>query len=128
MKEVYERVEICEICGQNFKVTSKHSHPKRCPECAAAITGRRAAEVIVMKKKRSKVSNLDVLARQARRYGLSYGQYVGMKRAGYRIRPIKKKVAIDYREEEWIAGLYAIVERGRKRKLSESRKGGEMTH
>lgn len=81
-----------------------------------------------MKKKRSKVSNLDVLARQARRYGLSYGQYVGMKRAGYQIRSIKKKVAIDYREEEWIAGLYAIVERGRKRKLFEQREGGEMTH
>lgn len=111
--KTYERTIVCELCGQQFKVTNKHSRPKRCPECAAAITGRHY-EAGSRKKKRN-VSELDTLAREARSYNMSYGKYMGLKRAGYKMKRPQKNMPAINRADEWRQELYAIVEQCRYR-------------
>lgn len=120
MKEAaYERIAVCTLCGQQFKVKCKTSRPRRCPECSAAIAGRRYKGADSVRKKR-KVSNLDTLAREARECGLSYGKYVGLKKAGFKIKPMKQ-AALARREEGWIEELYAIVAAGRRRAKEKTR-------
>ena len=114
MEAAYRRIATCELCGQKFTVTCKTSRPKRCPECTTAITGRRTKGMINVKGKRN-VSKLDTTLKEAKKYGLSYGKYVGLKKAGYKLKAQKTNTNIIHHEDDWIASLYATVAACKKR-------------
>ena len=109
----YERVVTCDLCGRDFIVNQKFSRAKRCPECAISIRqggeqeGFRHRTIIGRRGKR--VSNLDTLAREAKKYGLSYGKYVGLKRAGYKVRAAEESQPITHSWDDWIDSLYRTV-------------------
>lgn len=108
MKE-NKRIIICELCGQEFEVENKHSRTKRCPECRIVIrSGIRRGMTHTRRKKRF-VSKLDTLAREAKKYGLSYGKYVGLKRAGYKVRAAEESQPITHSWDDWIDSLYRTV-------------------
>lgn len=116
---VYNRTVICELCGRDFVVNSKFSRAKRCPECVISIRGSIKREGFrhksIIGKRKVHVSKLDTLAREARSYGMSYGKYIGLKRAGCKLKKPQNKVTPAQKEEEWISELYAIVDAGRRR-------------
>ena len=111
---VYSRTITCELCGRDFVVNSKFSRAKRCPECVISIRsgikreGFRHNKSIIGKRK-VHVSKLDTLVREAKEYGMSYGKYVSLKRAGYKVEPITYNVGTNPAWEAWCAKLYAIV-------------------
>lgn len=110
----YKRIVICELCGHRFEVTNKYNRSKRCPECRRSIrSGIRQKETT--NKEKTCVSNLDTLAREAKKYGLTYGKYVGLKRAGYKMMHKHSKKTITHSWDEWIADLYRIVDAGKER-------------
>lgn len=81
-EELYKKIVICELCGQEFAITNKHNQrTKRCPECYERIyskkqEGTHMLEMLPVKRK----PNLDRLAREAKACGMSYGKYVALKR------------------------------------------------
>lgn len=107
-----ERVMTCELCGRDFVAKDK-SRARRCPECAVVIRkgnkqeGFRHQQLFEPRKRR--VSNLDTLVREAKEYGLSYGQYVSMKAAGYKITPRNRTEGINPAWQEWKEKMYATV-------------------
>lgn len=107
----YERVVTCDLCGRDFIVNQKFSRAKRCPECAISIRqggeqeGFRHRTIIGRREKR--VSKLDTLAMEARTYGLSYGQYVALKKQGCKIQP--RQVNVKYVRSDWFDLIYATV-------------------
>lgn len=110
----YKRIVICELCGHRFEVTNKYNRSKRCPECRRRIrSGIRQKETA--SKEKTCVSNLDTLAREAKKYGLTYGKYVGLKRAGYKMVHKHSKETITHSWDEWIADLYRIANVGKER-------------
>lgn len=108
-----ERVITCELCGRGFVVRNNLSRTKRCPECAVVIRkgnkqeGFRHQQLFEPRKKR--VSNLDTLVREAKEYGLSYGQYVSLKAAGHKITPRNRTEGINPAWQEWKEKMYATV-------------------
>lgn len=110
---VYNRIVICELCGRDFVVNSKFSRVKRCSECVISIRsgvkreGFRHKSIIV--KRKVHVSKLDTLIREAKEYGLSYGQYVSLKAAGYEIKPRNRTEGINTAWLEWKEKMYATV-------------------
>ena len=109
---VYSRTVTCELCGRDFVVNSKFSRAKRCPECVISIRNGIKREGFrhksIIGKRKVHVSNLDTLVREAKEYGMSYGKYVSLKRAGYKVEPIYN-VGTNPAWEAWCAELYAIV-------------------
>ena len=114
----YKRVVTCKLCGCEFEVANRRSHPKRCPACTANINciashkakqheGRRWGGVFRPEKKR--VSNLDTLVREAKEYGLSYGRYVSLKAAGCEVKPQNRGKGINPAWQEWKERIYATV-------------------
>ena len=109
----FERIVKCELCGREFVIRNKLSRVKRCPECAVVIRkgnkqeGFRHQQLFEPRKRR--VSNLDTLVREAKEYGLSYGQYVSMKAAGYKITPRNRTEGINPAWQEWKEKMYATV-------------------
>lgn len=109
-----ERIMTCELCGRSFVAKNK-SRAKRCPECAISIrtgigakqAGFRHQKLFAPRKKR--VSNLDTLVREAKAYGLSYGQYVSLKAAGYEIKPRNRTEGINPAWQDWKEKMYATV-------------------
>lgn len=110
---VYNRTVTCELCGRDFVVNSKFSRAKRCPECVISIRGGIKREGFrhksIIGKRKVHVSKLDTLVREAKEYGMSYGKYVSLKRAGYKVEPITYNVGTNPAWEAWCAKLYAIV-------------------
>ena len=118
--EKYKRIVTCELCGQQFEIENKHVRSRRCPDCRMAIRGEIRRCATRTRRKKPLVSKLDTLAREARECGLSYGKYVALKKAGFKIKPMKQ-VVLARREEGWIAELYAIVAAGRRRAKEKTR-------
>ncbi len=111
--ETYTRTKICELCGEEFTITQTFSRAKRCPKCAIVIRNGRIEAYEEKKrihKKHVGVSKLDTLAREAKSYGLSYGQYVTLKWAGYKIRPVVKDNGVNLAWKAWKDEIYGIVE------------------
>ena len=110
---VYNRTVTCELCGRDFVVNSKFSRAKRCPECVISIRSGIKREGFrhksIIGKRKAYVSKLDTLIREAKEYGMSYGKYVSLKRAGYKVEPITYNVGTNPAWEAWRAELYAIV-------------------
>ena len=109
----YNRTVTCELCGRDFVVNSKFSRAKRCPECVISIRSGIKREGFhhksIIGKRKVHVSKLDTLIREAKEYGMSYGKYVSLKRAGYKVEPITYTVGTNPAWEAWQAELYAIV-------------------
>lgn len=114
----YKRVVTCKLCGCEFEVTNRRSHSRRCPACTANMNciashkarrheGHRWGGAFRPEKKR--VSNLDTLVREAKEYGLSYGQYVSLKAAGYKVKPRNRTKGINPAWQEWKEKIYATV-------------------
>ena len=110
---VYNHTVTCELCGRDFVVNSKFSRAKRCPECVISIRSGIKREGFrhksIIGKWKVHVSNLDTLAREAKKYGLSYGKYVGLKRAGYKVRAAEESQPITHSWDDWIDSLYRTV-------------------
>lgn len=110
---VYNRTVTCELCGRDFVVNSKFSRAKRCPECVISIRNGIKHEGFrhksIIGKRKVHVSKLDTLVKEAKEYGMSYGRYVSLKRAGYKVEPITYNVGTNPAWEAWCAELYAIV-------------------
>ena len=116
---IYNRTVTCELCGRDFVVNSKFSRAKRCPECVISIRSGIKREGFrhksVIGRRKMHVSNLDTLAQEAKEYGMSYGKYVSLKRAGYKVEPVTWNDGTNPAWEAWRAELYAIVQRAKKR-------------
>lgn len=116
---VCNRTVTCELCGRDFVVTSKFSRAKRCPECVISIRNGEKHEGFshksIIGKRKVNVSKLDTLAREAKEHGMSYGKYVSLKRAGYKVEPITYNVGTNPAWEAWRTELYAIVAAGKAR-------------
>ncbi len=78
MKE--QKIKICPVCGKVFQ----DSHRKCCgPECAKERNKSRQRELAAERKQEKKreelkKTSLARTAQEARRMGISYGQYVAM--------------------------------------------------
>ena len=109
-----ERILTCELCGRDFVAKDK-SRAKRCPECAITIRngavvkqeGFRHQKLFGPRKKH--VSKLDTLVKEAKANGLSYGQYVSLKAAGYKIEPRNRTEGINPAWQEWKEKMYDTV-------------------
>lgn len=110
---IYNRIVTCELCGRDFVVNSKFSRAKRCPECVMSIRSGIKREGFrhksIIGKRKVHVSKLDTLVKEAKEYGMSYGKYVSLKMAGYKVEPITYNVGTNPAWEAWRAELYEIV-------------------
>jgi ribosomal protein L37AE/L43A len=107
-----ERVMTCELCGRDFVAKDK-SRAIRCPECAVVIRKGNKQEGFrhqqLFEPRKMRVSNLDTLVREAKKYGLSYGQYVSLKAAGYKVKQRNRTEGINPAWQEWKEKMYATV-------------------
>ena len=71
-----EREKVCPYCGKTFLQTG--GFRKYCSkECSSAISERTSPTVKEPKKRtRKKTNSLREMAREARKHGMTYGQYV----------------------------------------------------
>ena len=72
---------VCEICGNEFQFEKHRYNNKRklCDECRKSGTARNHYYAEVYNRKRPRKSRIDKIQQQAKKAGLSYGQYQAQK-------------------------------------------------
>lgn len=86
MKE-YQRKQKCELCGNIFIITKKFSRTKRCNDCLQSIKyGKKVKEADKKHPKKAlkipcgkAVSKLDTMVMEAKKHGMTYGQYMALR-------------------------------------------------